>query len=125
MAFQGQSGCAVPKCNGPCSVGANLCEDHLVPGMVIKHGSSTVLVTAWRAEHAGQRGIILVNDFALGDLFAGAEGFSKKLEQQGFSDIKLLETPEEFQAAKEHVAEAPGNWSGPWLTEYPWENPKD
>ena len=125
MAFKERDKCAVLDCTSPCSGRTNLCESHMVPGMAFRIGDSTGVVAAWYVEHARLRGIIVLNDFALGDLFGGAEGFSKKLEQQGFSDIKLLETPEEFQAAKEHVAEAPGNWSGPWLTEYPWENPKN
>src|SRR5664280_2207126 len=114
MAFQGQSGCAVPKCNGPCSVGANLCEDHLVPGMVIKHGSSTVVVTAWYAEHANEGGVIVLNEYALGDLFGGASGFQANLEKQGFGEVRNLRTPEEFEAARAQAAKSPGNWSGPW-----------
>jgi hypothetical protein len=121
MALKNQSECAVHECNGPCSEGANLCDQHLVPGMVIKHGNSTVVVTAWYTERANQAGVIVLNDYALGDLFGGAAGFKAKLEQQGFSKVRNLRTPEEIEAAKVLVAKAPGNWSGPWLTEYPWE----
>jgi hypothetical protein len=78
-------------------------------------------VTAWYAEHARRRGIIFLNDFALGDLFAGKEGFRAELKRQGFSAIEVLRTPEEVWAAKRRMAHAPGNFSGPWLTEYPWE----
>jgi hypothetical protein len=89
--------------------------------MRIKHGSSTGVVTAWYAEHSTERGIILLNDYALGDLFGGASGFKAKLEQQGFTKIRNLRTPEELETAKAQIAKSPGSWSGPWLTEYPWE----
>ena len=72
MAFKSVVKCAVSECNGQCSDEANLCEKHLVPGMVVKHGDNTCVVTAWFAEHANLAGVILLNDFALGDLFGGA-----------------------------------------------------
>jgi hypothetical protein len=78
-------------------------------------------VTGWYAERAGKRGIIVLNDFALGDLFDGAKGFRTKLKSQGFTAVQVLESPGELATAKRKVAQAPGNWSGPWTTEYPWE----
>jgi hypothetical protein len=122
MAFKSVVKCAVSECNGQCSDEANLCEKHLVPGMVVKHGDNTCVVTAWFAEHANLAGVILLNDFALGDLFGGARGFKAKLEQQGFEKIQNLRTPEEFTDAKIRVAKSPGGFSGPWLTEYSWES---
>jgi len=89
--------------------------------MVFATEGGTGVVTALYAEHAGRRGIILLNDFALGDLFGGAEEFRTKLKWQGFSAVKLLRTPEDVEAAKRKIAQSPGNFSGPWLTEYPWE----
>jgi hypothetical protein len=93
----------------------------MVPGMAFKYGNSTGVVTSWYAERVTERGIILLNDFALGDLFGGAPGFKAKLEQQGFVEVRNLRTPEEFEAAKAQSSKSPGSWSGPWLTEYPWE----
>jgi hypothetical protein len=90
--------------------------------MVIKHGNSTVVVTAWYGEHANEAGVILLNDYALGDLFGGEAGFKAKLGQQGFVKVRILRTPEELEAAKVQVAKAPGKWSGPWLTEYARES---
>jgi hypothetical protein len=89
--------------------------------MRIENGSSTGVVTAWYAEHTTERGIILLNDFALGDLFGGAPGFKAKLEQQSFINVRNLRSPNEFEAAKAQIAKSPGSWSGPWLTSYPWE----
>jgi hypothetical protein len=122
MAIEGLNKCAVRKCGGSCAEGTNLCHKHMVPGMGVKHGSTTTVVTVWYAEQANEAGIILLNDYALGDLFGGAAGFKAKLEQQGFSKVRNLRTPEELEAAGIQVANAPGNWSGPWSTEYPWEN---
>src|ERR1035437_6305174 len=122
MAFEGRSECAVHGCKSSNSEGANLCDEHLVPGMVIKFGNSTGVATAWYTERANQAGMIVLNDFALGDLFGGARGFKAKLEQQGFDKIRNLRTPEEFEAARIRIAKAPGKWSGPWLTEYSWES---
>src|ERR1017187_3995410 len=38
------------------------------------------------------------------------------------SRAENLRTLEEIEDAKVCVARAPGNWSGPWSTEYPWES---
>ena len=122
MAFEGHTECAVDECNSPCSGMGNLCEEHAVPGMVFRHRNSTGVVTTWDAEHANEAGIILLNDWALGSHFGGAAGFKTKLEQQGFVKVRNLRTPEEFVAARIRVARAPGKWSGPWNTEYPWES---
>jgi hypothetical protein len=121
MAFKGQNECAVQPCTSPCCAGANLYEEHLVPRMRIEHGSSTGVVTAWYVNHPTGRGMVLLNDFALGDLFGGAPRFKGKLEQQGFVKVRNLRTPEEFEAAKTQIAKSPGSWSGPWLTSHPWE----
>jgi hypothetical protein len=74
MAFEGWSELAVHECNRPCSEGTNLCDEHLVPGMVIKHGNGTCVITAWYAEHANEAGVILLNDYALADLFGVCSG---------------------------------------------------
>ena len=121
MAFTNQEHCAVPGCSNACAGSANLCGEHKVPGVTYSCEDGTCVITAWYAEHKGCRGIILLNDFALGDLFGGADGFRTKLKSQGFSAIRILETPDEVEGAKRWVSKAPGNWSGPWNTRYPWE----
>lgn len=121
MAFEGVTKCAVPSCKKPCSQVANLCEKHQVSGAVYQGKNGTCVVTCWYTEHDGKRGIIMMNDFALGDLFGGAEGFRVELKQQGFTAIRNLTTPEEFASAKAEIAKAAGRWSGPWMTEYPWQ----
>jgi hypothetical protein len=63
----------------------------------------------------------VLNDLALGNHFGGEVGFREKLKEQGFCAIEVLEGPKEFAAAKRRVAQAPGNWSGPWSTKYSWE----
>jgi hypothetical protein len=90
--------------------------------MVIKHGNGTSVVTAWYAEHENEAGVILLSDYALGDLFGGAAAFKAKLGEQGFVKVQNLRTPKDLEAANVLVAKAPGDWSGPWLTEYPWES---
>ena len=62
-----------------------------------------------------------MNDFTLGDFFGGSQGFMSKLKQQGFSAIEALGGPTDLAKAKLKVAQAPGNWTGPWSEEYPWE----
>lgn len=121
MAFKNVTKCAVPFCQEPCCCPGNLCEKHRVSGAVYQGKNGTCVVTCWYTEHDGKRGIILMNDFALGDLFGGAEGFRVELKLQGFTAIRNLATPEEFASAKAEVAKAPGSWSGPWLTEYSWQ----
>ena len=121
MAMEGLSKCVIRECGGLCSKGANLCDQHRVSGMVMKCGNSTFVVTAWYAEHAQEAGIVVLNDYTLGLLFGGAPGFMAKLGQQGFVNVQSLPTPEEFEAARGSVAKAPSRWSGPWLTDYPWE----
>jgi hypothetical protein len=93
----------------------------MVSGGVLSDGESTFVVTAWYTERAGQRGIVFLNDFTLGSRFGGKVGFREKLKQQGFSKIEVLKSEEEIEAAKRKVAQAPGNWSGPWFPVYPWE----
>ena len=120
MAFEGVKKCAVRDCPLPGDDRANLCAEHVVFGFVFRVDNGTGVVTCWYAEHGGKRGIILMNDFALGDLFDGADGFKAELVRQGFSGIRNLATPAEFASARAEVTGAPGGWIGPWMTEYPW-----
>lgn len=123
MNSETKSKCAVRACAETAASIGNLCDQHQVPGVVFESSSSnrTYVVTSWYAEHEGTRGIVVLNDFALGDLFGGEEGFRAELMLQGFTAIRLLATPEEFEDAKEMVRMAPGRWSGPWSTRYSWE----
>lgn len=122
MAFEGQSECAVPECNDRCSEWANLCERHRVGGVVIENGAGLGVVTIWYAEHDNQIGLILLNDWALGSHFGGAAGFEARLMQQGFTNVRNVMTPEQFESACASAGKSAGNWSGPWSTKYPWES---
>jgi hypothetical protein len=100
---------------------ANLCDVHAMPGVAIELSNGSVVVTAWYAEHDDESGVILLNDWALGDHFGGADGFVNQLKAQGFTNIRSLLTPADVAAATERTTMSSGHWSGPWLTEYPWE----
>jgi hypothetical protein len=81
-----------------------------------------MVITSWYAEHAGEYGVIFLNDWALGSHFGGAEGFETKLRNQGFVNVRLLLTPTELEEAKaSQSGKTAGNWSGPWRTRYTWE----
>ena len=81
-----------------------------------------MIITAWYAEHGDEASIIVLNDFALGDLFGGRAGFEVKLGKQGFVNVRNLATEWEVEAARNPAeGKRVGKWGGPWLTEYPWE----
>lgn len=119
MAMEGLTECAA-GCGAPISGPGNLCFKHRVPGGVVRVNNSTMVVTAWYVEREGEAGIILLNDFALGDLFGGRAGFVAKLQNQGFTAVRNIATPEELEAVKS--ANKLAGWGGPWLTKYPWES---
>jgi tRNA G46 methylase TrmB len=121
MAFEGQSECAVHECGSPCSAWANLCERHKVGGVVVEIGAGSGVVTLWYAEHNNQFGLILLCDWELGHHFGRAAGFKDRLKKQGFTNVRNLITPEEFDSACAGAGKTAGNWSGPWSTKYPWE----
>jgi hypothetical protein len=121
--MKGCTGCAVPGCANEPHDYANLCDLHRQPGMALEApDGSTMVITCWLACHGTETGIVLLNDYALGDLHGGAEGFRAQLQAQGFTGIRLLTTVEEVDAAKQKVL---ASWSGPWLPEYPWEKGTD
>jgi hypothetical protein len=124
MAMRGHTTCAVNDCRNPIWGAGNLCDEHRLPGAVagVVGDDRTFVVTCWVAEHEDEVGIIFLNDFALGDLFGGREGFEAKLAEQGFVNVRNLETPFELEAAKQPPkGKKVGDWTGPWLTKYPWE----
>jgi hypothetical protein len=121
MGSETKSKCAVRACAEVAASIGNLCDRHQVPGVVIQNQDRTFVITSWYAEHEGIRGIIVLNDLALGVLFGGQEPFRAELMRQGLTAIRLLATPEEFADAKAKVLAAPGRWSGPWSEQYPWE----
>ena len=92
--------CAVRNCDAATSAIGKLCGRHPVPGVVVESPSRTYVITSWYAEHGGTRGIVLLNDFALGDLFGGLEAFRAEMMRQGLTAIRLLATPEEVEDAK-------------------------
>jgi hypothetical protein len=90
--------------------------------MGVRVGGSTMVITAWYAEHGDEAGVILLNDWALGAHFGGGAGFEGKLRKQGFVNVRNLATPEEVEAAKRPaLGKKVGGWAGPWKTQYSWE----
>jgi hypothetical protein len=120
VAFNGQSKCAVSECGEPCSEWGNLCKEHQLPGIIVELEGGSGVVTIWYAEHEDESGVIFLNDWALGVHFGGAAGFMARLNRQGFVKVRNL-THNEFEAVVAQIGKPPGNWSGPWSTEYPWE----
>jgi hypothetical protein len=89
--------------------------------MAVTANESSMVITAWYAEHADEQGIILLNDWALGSMFGGRPGFEAELARKGFVNFRNLATLEELQAVKQSMGAKVALWSGPWLTTYPWE----
>jgi len=48
------------------------------------------VITTWAAKHGNEEGIIILNDLAPGELFGGRAGFEKKLQDQGFVDVRNI-----------------------------------
>jgi len=118
MPMKDRTTCAVPECGARISGYSNLCPVHMVPGAIVRLGSSTMVITNWHVEHGQEKGRIALNDFALGDRFRGAEGFLAKLDEQGFTNVRNLATPEELEATR---SQRLASWSGPWRAQYPWQ----
>ena len=121
MAFEGVKKCAVSSCKKSCYGPCNLCREHAVPGDVVRVGDGTGIVAHWYAERDGKRGLIVVDDLELGELFGGVEGFKAKLKGQGFRNVRILRNPEEVASARIQILKAFADWSGPWRPQYPWE----
>ena len=121
MALDGVKKCAVSSCKESCYEPCNLCREHAAPGAVVCVGDGTGIVVSWYAEHDGDRGLIVVDDLELGELFGGIEGFAAKLKSQGFEKARILKTPEEVASARVEILKAFAYWSGPWRPRYPWE----
>ena len=84
-----------------------------------------MVIGAWAVDHEDESGVILLNDFALGDRHSGRAGFEAKLREQGFTDVRILRTPEELEAARQPAGgKKLGAWSGSWQAQYPWHAPK-
>jgi hypothetical protein len=122
MAMRGRTTCAVHGCTMPISGPNNLCDEHRLPGGVVRVGNSTMVITFWTAEHEAETGIIVLNDFALGDLFGGGAGFEAHLYEQGFTGVRNIRTPEELEFGQGAGSrQKVGAWGGPWRTQYPWQ----
>jgi len=121
MAFEGVKKCAVSSCEESCYEPRNLCREHAVPGALVCVGDGTGIVTSWYAEREGERGLIVIDDQELGEMFGGIEGFTAKLKSQGFEKARILRTPEEVASARIEILKAFAYWSGPWRPQYPWE----
>lgn len=122
MAFTDRTTCAVQRCGLPVGGYGNLCEEHEVPGAIVRIGNGTGIITCWYVERGLEAAIVVLNDFALGDLFGGRTGFEEKLRKQGFSTVRLLSTLLELDdARKENGSKRLASWGGPWRIRYPWE----
>ena len=77
-----------------------------------------MIITSWLVRYGEEDGLIALNDFALGDCFGGAEGFLAKLQDQGFTNVRNLATPDELEEARSKKL---AGWSGPWRARYPWQ----
>jgi hypothetical protein len=121
MAFESVKKCAVPSCKEPCCYPANMCREHLVPGAVVEVGEGTGVVTSWYAEREGERGLIVLDDLDLGELFGGVDGFTAKLKRQGFQNVQIMRAPKEVASARIEILKLFADWSGPWRPQYPWE----
>ena len=117
MPMRDRTKCAVPKCPNHLSGPSNLCDLHQVPGVIVQGDESSMVVTLWLVQHDQEQGIVLLNDFALGDRFSGPEGFLATLQQQGFTHVRNLPGKEDAEAAAKRMKLA--CWSGPWQTRYP------
>src|SRR2546423_6727765 len=95
MAMKGLTRCAVPQCTLQISGFNNLCKEHAVPGMEISWHDSTMILTFWYAERDNETGIIIMDDWAIGECFSGRAGFEAKLAKQGFVRVRCLESSEE------------------------------
>ena len=124
MSINGRSKCAVRGCAGKIEGLGNLCRDHAVAGAGVKVGDSTMIITVWYAERGTEYGTIVLNDYALGNLFGGESGFKAMLASQGFENVRLIASPEDLQLSEdplEHINQTLGEWAGPWQTLYPWQ----
>ena len=122
MAFADRTACAVKECGLPAAEFGNLCEEHEVPGAMVQDNNATGIITFWFVERGREAAVIVLNDFALGDLFAGRKGFEERLRRQGFGTVRLLNTPAELDDAKrQNGGKRLASWGGPWRSRYPWE----
>lgn len=121
MTIKGLTKCSVPRCSGSVNGYSNLCDNHRVPGTIAVYGESTMVITIWIAEHNGEVGFILLNDYALGELFGGQEGFEVKLAQQRFTEVRNVDSRQQLDSEQAKIGR-PASWSGPWRTVYPWES---
>src|SRR3954470_7016107 len=99
MAMEGLTTCAVKGCGLPIWGYYNLCSNHRLKGVVAIMNDSSMVITMWYAEHAGEQGIIVLNDWALGHKFGGRCGFEAELARQGFVNVRNLATVDEHRAA--------------------------
>lgn len=90
--------CVVEGCNEEAAY--NLCIHHAIPGMVIEVATSTFVIGAWLVKQRDALQLLTLNDFALGDLFAGRAGFETQLANQGYQVIGLISSLEELEATK-------------------------
>ena len=85
MRMEGRTTCPVGGCAAPVLGPSNLCHEHWLAGGVMCVGKSTMIITAWYAEHGDEAGMIVLNDFALGDLFGADRDSRRGFDGKGLS----------------------------------------
>ena len=104
------TGCAVRGCNGEAAY--HLCMHHAIPGMVVGEGTSMFVISIWLVQRRNALHFIVLNDYALGDLFDGRAGFESQLASQGYQVLKLISSEEELEATHlRHPAARLTPWS--------------
>jgi hypothetical protein len=118
MSMKGLNTCAVRTCSSPISGSYNLCNNHRLPGIEVTVDESSMVITLWYAERTGEQGIILLNDWALGDMYGGRAGFEAELARLGFVNVRNLARSQELNAARQSIGVKMARWSGSWTEKY-------
>jgi hypothetical protein len=95
---QANNQCVVDGCGRESSF--HLCNQHEIPGMVVEINGDRFVISSWLVERAGQRRVITLNDYALGDLFGGREAFEDRLGVQGYKLHGLISGKEELEGTR-------------------------
>jgi hypothetical protein len=91
--------CVVEGCNRDAAF--HLCKHHAIPGVVTEVQDKTFVIGLWLVERVGKFRIITLNDYALGDLFGGQQGFEDRLGVQGYKVHGPISNEKELEATKQ------------------------
>ena len=117
--------CAVLECTAPTKKNNKLCYRHRSQSVFATTADGTMGISLLYGERANEdeHGIIVLLDWVLATEPGGAKGFAKRLRKQGFTNVRLLQTDAEIQAAR---VPKPGMifraWPGSSLTPIGGEN---